>query len=122
MMNVKPIRTNSDLEAALHRISQLLDAREGTPEFDELEVISILVEDFENWKYEISEVSPQRILKFLMEQNNLNQKDLIPYIGSKTGVSEVINEKRPISLKAAIKLSKRFKVSIDAFVDEKIYA
>ncbi len=121
-MNVKPIRTNSDLEEALHRISQLIDAREGTPEFDELEVISILVEDFENRKYEISEVSPQRILKFIMEQNNLTQKDLIPYIGSKTGVSEVISEKRPISLKAALKLSKRFKVSIDAFVDEKIYA
>ncbi|MBX2842183.1 MAG: helix-turn-helix domain-containing protein [Flammeovirgaceae bacterium] len=122
MMNVKPIRNNSDLEEALHRINQLLDAKEGSPEFDELEVISVLVEDFETRNYEIPEVSPQRILKFLMKQNDLTQKDLIPYIGSKTGVSEVINGKRSISLKAASKLSKKFNVSIDIFIDESVFA
>ena len=118
-MDIRPIRNDEDLKSALERLHVIFHAKQGTPEYDEMEVLSILIEHYEDENYNIPKVSPHEILRYLMESNGMNQKDLIPFVGSKTGVSEILNGKRPISLQVAAKLAKRFNLSIDTFIDEK---
>jgi HTH-type transcriptional regulator / antitoxin HigA len=88
-----------------------------SPEEDRLlDLLSNLVEEYEEEYYAIPDSSPNEILKFLMEANNLKQKDLLKIFGSSGIVSEVINGKRSISKTQAKKLAKYFKVSVEAFI------
>lgn len=94
---IKPIRNNQDYEATLSRIELLMEAIPGTPEFDELDVLTTLVEAYEEKHYKIALPNPIGAIKWRMEQLELQQKDLIPYIGSKSRVSEVLSGKRALS-------------------------
>ena len=95
---VKPIRTERDYKAALARIDELMDAVPGTPECDELDVLADLVVAYEHKHFPIDLPDPIAAIKFRMEQQGLSRKDLEPFIGSRSKVSEVLSGKRPLSL------------------------
>jgi HTH-type transcriptional regulator / antitoxin HigA len=95
---IKPIKTKANYDAALEKIASLMDAKAGTPEANELEVLTTLVESYEAKHYPISLPNPIAAISFRMEQANLSQDDLIPYIGSRSKVSEVLSGKRSLTL------------------------
>ena len=97
-MKPKIIKTDSEYQATLARIEKIFDARPGTPKGDELELLLLLVETYEEKIYPIDPPDPIAALRFRMEQAGLQPKDLVPYIGSKSKVSEVLNGRRPLSL------------------------
>lgn len=92
------IKNEQDHNKALSRIEQLMDAKPGTADMDELELMTALVEMYEERHFPISWPDPIEAIKFRMEQLGLGQKDLVAFIGSKSKVSEVLNGKRPLTL------------------------
>jgi HTH-type transcriptional regulator/antitoxin HigA len=97
-MEIKPIRTEADYDKALKEIETLFDAKANTPEGDRLEVLSILVEEYENKHYSIPRPDPIDAIKYYMESRGLAHADLAAYIGNNVEVSEVLNKKRPLSI------------------------
>jgi HTH-type transcriptional regulator/antitoxin HigA len=98
MMKIRIIRTEDEYEQALARLETLMDAMPGTPEEDELDLLSFLIDKYEEEHFPIDLPDPVDAIKFRMEQQGLSRKDLICYIGSQSKVSEVLNHKRPLSL------------------------
>ena len=101
-MNIKPIRSEKNYRAALKRIDELiaLDPKEGTDAFDELDLISTLVESYENIHYPIDAPDPVKAIQYIMEEKGLSQKDLVKYFnGSKGLVSSFLSGKRELSKK-----------------------
>ncbi|MHA1279635.1 MAG: ImmA/IrrE family metallo-endopeptidase [Candidatus Helarchaeota archaeon] len=96
-MDIKMIKTEKEYELALAKIEQLMDAEPGSPEEEKLEVLSLLVEKYEEENYPIDMPDPVSAIKFRMEQQELRQKDLVPFIGSQPQVSAVLNGKRELS-------------------------
>lgn len=97
-MHIKPIHSDDDLAAALVRMEQLWGAKRGTAEGDELEVLAVLIEKYEEEHYPLPPSDPIEAIKFRMDQQGLTARDLEPYIGSSGRVSEVLNRKRKLSL------------------------
>lgn len=98
-MDIKPIHTEADYEAALQEVDQLLDTQPGTPEGDRLEILVTLIEAWEEKHYRIPEPDdPVEVLEYYMESRGLSRADMIPYLGSKERVSEVLSRKRGLSL------------------------
>jgi len=99
-MSMKPkvIKSEADYEAALDRIDEIIDAKLGTPEADDLELISTLVELYEKKTSPIEPPDPTSAILFRMEQQGLKPKDLVPYLGSASKVSEVLSGRRTLSL------------------------
>jgi len=97
---VKVIKTDEDLNNAMAEIERLieLDPDPGTSEAEELELLTILVQDYEQKKVQNLQTDPVEAILFRMEQQNLSQRDLIPFIGSRSKVSEVLSRKRPLTL------------------------
>lgn len=98
-MNIKPIRSDEDLQSTFQRLEHVFQAKEGTPEADEMEILVTLIEAYENKHYPITPPDPIEAIKFRMQQQGLTAKDLRAFIGSSGRVSEVLNNKRPLSLK-----------------------
>ncbi len=98
---IKPVRTEKDYESALGRIEELMEAVPGTNEFDELDVLTDLVELYESKHYPIGYPSAVAAIEFRMEQAMLSPRDLIPFIGSRAKVSEVLSGKRSITMPMA---------------------
>jgi len=94
----KLIKNEADYDAALERVDCIFDAKRGTPEGDELELLVTLIELYEEDAYPMALPDPVTAIKFRMEQQGLKQKDLIPFFGSESKVSEVLSGKRPLSL------------------------
>ncbi|MDD5762445.1 MAG: ImmA/IrrE family metallo-endopeptidase [bacterium] len=103
-MNPKVIRNEADYEASLARIDELVEAKLGTPEGDELDLLVTLVEMYEKAVYPIGPPDPVEAIRFRMEQMGLKQKDLIPFIGSRSKVSEVLSGQRSLSVSMMRKL------------------
>jgi HTH-type transcriptional regulator / antitoxin HigA len=118
MMSIKPIKTEKDYYEALDRIEQIFDAAVGSPEGDEAEILSLLIENFENEFYAIDAPDPIEAIKIRMEEMNLKQKDLIGIIGPKSKVSEVLNKKRTLSVEMIRKLSERLRISAALLIKE----
>jgi HTH-type transcriptional regulator/antitoxin HigA len=99
-MLLKPIKNELDYDYALSRVDELMELNPelGTKESDELEVLVLLIEKYEEQEWAISEPDPIEAIKVRMEQMHLKQKDLIPFIGNKSKVSEVLNRKIGLSL------------------------
>lgn len=112
------IKTEEEYEAALKIIEKLFDSAPGTPEGDELEYWIYLVEKYEDENYPIPELDPISAIKGAMELHNLKQADLIPYIGSKSKVSEVLSGKRPLSLNMIRNLSEGLHIPADILIKE----
>jgi len=115
---IKPIKTEADYDAALEQIALLMDAKAGTPEADELEVLATLVECYETEHYPINLPDPIAAIRFRMEQEDLSQRDLIPYIGSRSKVSEVLSGKRPLTLQMMRSLHQHLGIPADVLLQE----
>jgi HTH-type transcriptional regulator / antitoxin HigA len=112
------IKTEEENERMLALAEHLIDkGANRTPEEDQLfELVTRLIEDFEEEHYPIPDAPPHRVLQFLMEQNDLRQSDLLPIFGSRGYVSDVAPGKRAISKTHAKALGKMFHVSPDVFI------
>lgn len=97
-MDIKPIRNEKDYESTLNRINSLMDAEFGSEAFDELEILTTLVENYEAKHHVVDAPDPIEAIKFRMEQEGLKQKDLVTIFGNKVRVSEILNKKRKLTL------------------------
>lgn len=97
-MEIKPIKTEQDYNSAIERLEVIFDAKPGTPEGDELEVLGILIEKYEQEHFPIDMPDPVEAIKFRMEQMGYSQNDLADIIGLKSRASEILNKKRKLSL------------------------
>ena len=97
-MDIKPIKTNADHEAALAEIDALMDAASGTPRGDRLDILVTLVEAYEAKNFPVAAPDPIKAIEFRMEQQGLTRRDLEPILGSRGRVSEVLAGKRTLSL------------------------
>lgn len=107
---IKPIRSEQDYKEALEYIDRFWDVKPNTKESDILEVLVTLVEKYEEEHFKIDEPDPIEAIKFIMEQRNLSNKDLIPIMGSSGRVSEVLWKKRKLSLSMIRKLHNEFHI------------
>src|SRR5258708_31132061 len=98
MSNIRAIRTEADYTAALARIDALMDAKPGTREGEELDVLVDLVELYEVRHVTMGYPSPVAAIRFRMEQGGLSPRDLVPFIGTRAKVSEVLARKRPLTM------------------------
>jgi HTH-type transcriptional regulator/antitoxin HigA len=98
-MDIRPIRTAADYEAALAEIARLFDAAPNTPDGDRLDVLATLVEVYEEQHDSMPAPDPIEAIKYYVESRGLCRRDLKPYLGSRARVAEVLNRKRPLSLK-----------------------
>jgi len=117
-MKLKLIKTEADHEAALERIDQLFDAVPGTPEGDELDLLVHLVEAFEEREHPIGLPDPVEAIRFRMDQQGLKNADLVPYLGSKSRVSEVLNRKRTLTLAMVRKLHAGLGIPAEVLIQE----
>ena len=115
-MKLKPIKNDRELTRALKRIDELWGAKPGTPKGDELDVLMLLVEKYEDENYAIPASDPIEAIKFLMEQKSLSRKDLEPYIGASGRVSEVLSRKRNLTLVMIKKLHKGLNIPYDSLI------
>ena len=116
MNSIHPIRTKTDYRAALQRIETLWDAPAKSAEADELEVLSLLVEEYEKKHIAVPKVDPVSLLLHVMEARQLTRKDLEPYIGSRARVAEVLNRVRPLSLEMIRRLSAGLDLPADLLI------
>lgn len=117
-MKIKLIKTEEDYNVALRRLEDIFDAKIGTPESDELEIIGLIVEDYENKYYPIDAPDPIEAIKIRMEELHLKQIDLIPEIGGKSRVSEILNRKRRLTVEMIRKLVIRLNLSSNLLIKD----
>ena len=115
-MNIKPIKTEEDYQAALSRLEEIFDATDGTPESDELDVLGLLVDEYEKEHYPIDSPDPIEAIKIRMEELNMRQADLIPVIGGKSRVSEILNRKRRLTIRMIRRLKERLNLSAELLI------
>jgi HTH-type transcriptional regulator / antitoxin HigA len=122
-MDIKPIRSEADYQAALKEIDKLIESQPGTPEGDRMDVLATLVEAYEAKHFPIPEPDdPVEVLGYYMESRGLNRSDLIPYLGSKERVSEVLNRKRGLSLEMIRRLHDGLGIPADLIVGKRVHA
>lgn len=117
-MSIKPIHNETDYDNAFDRVDVLMDINPalGTTQSDELEVLALLIEKYEEKAWAISEPDPIEAIKVRMEQMHLKQKDLVPFIGNKSKVSEVLNRKIGLSLSMITSLAKGLHLPLEVLV------
>jgi HTH-type transcriptional regulator/antitoxin HigA len=120
-MNIKPIKNEQDYQKALSIIESLMSAEPNSEEMDTLEVLTTLVESYEEQHYKIDAPDPIEAIKFRMEQEGLKQKDLVSIVGSKSRVSEVLNRKRKLTIEMIRSLHAQLHIPIESlFLDYEI--
>jgi HTH-type transcriptional regulator/antitoxin HigA len=115
-MEIKPIKTVTDYNQALERLEMIFDAKIGTSEGDELEVLGILIDQYENEHFPIGLPDPIEAIKFRMEQMGYNQNDLANIVGLKSRASEILNRKRKLSLEMIRKLHEVLHIPTDVLI------
>lgn len=115
-MDIKPIKTKIDYENAITRLEQIFDAPVNSTEGDEAEILSLLIEHYENQHYSIEAPDPVEAIKIRMEEMNLKQKDLIGVIGGKSRVSEILNKKKRLTLEMIRNLATKLNLSASILV------
>ena len=115
-MEIKPIKTENDYNQALERLETIFDAKLGSAEGDELEVLAILIDQYENEHFPIGLPDPIEAIKFRMEQMGYNQNDLANIIGLKSRASEILNRKRKLSLEMIRQLHERLNIPTDVLI------
>jgi HTH-type transcriptional regulator / antitoxin HigA len=117
-MNLKPIKTEADYRLALKRLEEIFDVKPDTRESDELEILGLMVDYYENKHYPIEAPDPIEAIKIRMEEMNLKQADLIPEIGGKSRVSEILNRKRRLTVDMIRKLGTRLNLSYSLLIKD----
>ena len=115
-MEVKIIKTKRQYKAYLERMKEVFDAKEGTPESDELDLLALVLEKYEEDNFKIQEPHPIDAIRFMMEQNNLNDDDLGKIIKSRPRVSELFHRKRKLSLNHIRAINKELHVPADILI------
>ena len=117
-MKLKPIKSEQDYHQVLERLEEIFDAEPNTKEGDELEILGILVEKYENENFPIELPDPVEAIKFRMDQSGLSVKDLEPMIGKSNRVYEVLSRKRPLTLAMIRRLHKSLGIPADVLIAE----
>lgn len=117
-MELKPIKTETDYRASLKRLEEIFDATLGTAESDELEILALMIDDYENKHYPIDSPDPIEAIKIRMEELHLKQIDLINEIGGKSRVSEILNKKRKLTVEMIRKLATKLNLSANLLISE----
>lgn len=116
MTDIKLIKTEEEYKEALKIADELFDAKVDTPEGDKLELIVTLIEIYEKEHFPIDNPSPIEAIKFRMDQMGLLPKDLVPFIGSKSKVSEVLSGKRTLSLNMIRQLATGLNIPVEVLI------
>lgn len=117
-MEVRPIKTEEDYNQALKRLEQIFHAPVDSKEGDEAEILSILIEKYEEEHYPIDAPDPIEAIKFRMEQMGMNNQDLADIIGYKSRVSEIFSRKRKLTLKMIRSLHEKLKIPYESLIAE----
>ncbi len=117
-MNIKPIKTENDYKIALKRLEDIFDAKTGTLEGDELEILAIILDEYENKYFSIEAPDPIEAIKIRMEEMNLKQIDLVNEIGTKSRVSEILNKKRKLTIEMIRNLTTRLNLSTNLLISD----
>ena len=115
-MEIKPIKNTRDYRRALREIEGLMDAKRNTPAGDRLDVLVVLVEAWEAKHYPLDLPDPIEAIKYHMEQQGLSPHDLIPFIGARNRVYEVLARKRPLTLKMIWRLHKGLGIPAESLI------
>jgi len=115
-MDIAPIKSRRDYRRALKRIEGLMMAKRGTPEGDCLDVLVTLVEAWERRHYPLGFPDPVEAIKYHMEQNGLQPRDLIPFIGSRNRVHEILNRRRSLTLKMIWRLHEGLGIPAESLI------
>lgn len=115
-MNIKPIRTKKDYEQALDRLDVIFDSKKGTDKGDELEILGMLIENYENEKFPVGFPDPVEAIKFRMEQLGYNQTDLANVVGLKSRASEILNRKRKLSLEMIRQIHDKLNIPTEVLI------
>ena len=115
-MDIKPVKTKADYRAVLKEIETLMMAKANTPEGERLDVLVTLVEAYERKHYPIDAPDPVEAIKFEMERRSLTVKDLVPMIGGTNRIYEILNRKRPLSLKMIWRLHKNLGIPAESLI------
>jgi HTH-type transcriptional regulator/antitoxin HigA len=115
-MTIKPIRTKKDYQAALKKLENIFDARPGTPEGDELEVLGILIDKYEQEHFPVDFPDPIEAIKFRMEQMGYSQSDLAKVVGLKSRASEILSKKRKLTLEMIRQLHQSLNIPTDVLI------
>jgi HTH-type transcriptional regulator/antitoxin HigA len=117
-MDIHPIHTEKDYEHALTRIEKIFDAKPGSQQGDELEILGILVEEYEKNHFPIEVPKPVEAIKFRMDQLDISQQDLAHLLGSKSRASEILSGKRSLSLRQIKVLYKKLGIPAEILIQE----
>jgi HTH-type transcriptional regulator/antitoxin HigA len=117
-MKYKLIKTKKDYQSAIDRLDKIFDAKKGTAEADELELLTILIEKYEDELYPIALPDPIEAIKFRMEQMSYSQKDLAEIIGLKSRASEILNKKRKLTLEMIRNLNEALNIPTDILIQD----
>ncbi len=115
-MNIKAIKTEDDYNQALERLEEIFHAPADTKEGDEAEILSILIEKYEDEHYPIEAPDPIEAIKFRMEQMDMSKKDLARIIGYKSRVSELFSRKRKLNLRMIRNLHDKLKIPYESLI------
>ncbi len=118
IMNIKPIKSESDYREALKRLEVIFDAAVGTPESDEADVVGLMVDEYEKKHFQIEAPDPIEAIKIRMEEMQLKQVDLANEIGGKSRVSEILNRKRKLTVEMIRKLTKKLSLSPELLIND----
>lgn len=118
-VNIRPIRSEQDYASSLEYLNTVIDAEEGSPEANDRDVLTVLIEKYEEEHYPIDIPDPVDAIRFRIDQLGLTQKDLVPYIGSRSKVSEVLSGKRELTLKMIRALNRHLGIPAEVLLREK---
>ena len=115
-MKIKPIKSDKDYETAIHRLEEIFDAAENSKEGDEAEILSLLIENYENQYFPVEAPDPIEAIKIRMEEMNLKQKDLVGIMGGKSRVSEILNRRKRLTVEMIRELEGILNISASLLV------
>ena len=116
-MEIRPIKTDKDYEKALARLEIIFDAAPDSAEGDEAEILTMLIDNYENQYFPIHAPDPIEAIKIRMEEMNIKQKDLVGIIGGKSSVSEILNKKKKLTVDMIRKLEEVLNISASVLVN-----
>lgn len=115
-MDIKPIKSEADYEATLVEVAQLMNAEPGTPEYDRLDVLTTLVEAYEEKAHPIEAPDPIEAIKHILEARGLTEKELEPILGSRSRTWEIMHRQRALSLKMIRRLHEELNIPAEALI------
>jgi len=115
-MTLRPIKSKKDYQLALDRLEIIFDAKAGSSQGDELEILSMLIDNYEQAQHPVDFPDPIEAIKFRMEQLGYSQNDLANVVGLKSRASEILNKKRKLTLEMIRNLHNTLHISTDVLI------